>query len=88
MTILVTLTGKEEKQKKYISWLHSFFPNDELLTISKSDLLPAHFDGVVFTGGIDIDPSLYGMEYSALNDGLDRERDDFEIKILLIGDSI
>jgi putative glutamine amidotransferase len=55
-------------------------------------MLPAHYrdieamldrlDGVVITGGGDIDPSLYGQQAHEKTDGVDAERDAFELAIV------
>jgi putative glutamine amidotransferase len=39
-------------------------------------------DGVVFSGGSDLDPSLYGEEAHAETVGVVRERDDFELELM------
>jgi gamma-glutamyl-gamma-aminobutyrate hydrolase PuuD len=39
-------------------------------------------DGLVFSGGSDLDPDLYGAEAHAETDGVVRERDDFELALM------
>jgi putative glutamine amidotransferase len=39
-------------------------------------------DGLVFTGGSDLDPSLYDAEAHPETDGVIRERDDFELELM------
>jgi putative glutamine amidotransferase len=39
-------------------------------------------DGLVFTGGSDIDPELYSAEAHAETNGIVRERDDFELHLM------
>lgn len=39
-------------------------------------------DGLVFTGGSDLDPELYGAEAHAETNGVVRERDDFELALM------
>ncbi len=39
-------------------------------------------DGIVFTGGSDIDPELYSAEPHAETNGIVRERDDFELELM------
>ena len=39
-------------------------------------------DGLVFSGGSDLDPSLYGAEAHAETVGFIRERDDFELELM------
>jgi gamma-glutamyl-gamma-aminobutyrate hydrolase PuuD len=38
--------------------------------------------GLVLAGGTDVDPQLYGQEKDPLGDSPDRERDDFELRLL------
>jgi gamma-glutamyl-gamma-aminobutyrate hydrolase PuuD len=38
--------------------------------------------GLALTGGTDVDPALYGQERDARGDPPDRERDDFELRLL------
>lgn len=40
-------------------------------------------DGLVITGGGDIDPAVYGQDIYPKTDGIDKERDDFEQAIFL-----
>jgi putative glutamine amidotransferase len=44
------------------------------------DLLP-RLDGILFSGGIDIQPSLYGESKHPKTDGFDPELDDFEVVV-------
>src|SRR5262249_49146519 len=39
-------------------------------------------DGLVFSGGSDVDPELYGAEAHAETGGVIRERDDFELELM------
>jgi putative glutamine amidotransferase len=39
-------------------------------------------DGLIFSGGSDLDPELYGEEAHASVDGVVRERDDFELSLM------
>jgi gamma-glutamyl-gamma-aminobutyrate hydrolase PuuD len=39
-------------------------------------------DGLVFSGGSDLDPELYGEEAHPQTDGVVRERDDFELELM------
>jgi putative glutamine amidotransferase len=39
-------------------------------------------DGLVFSGGSDLDPELYGEEAHPETDGVVRERDDFELELM------
>src|SRR3954454_12362036 len=39
-------------------------------------------DGIVFSGGSDVDPELYGAASHAATAGVVRERDDFELSLM------
>ncbi len=55
----------------------------ELLTAADSSRLRAEkFDGVLFAGGEDVDPALYGEEKRYETVHVNRERDDFEQRLL------
>jgi len=45
------------------------------------DGLVDKLDGLIITGGVDIDPGLYG-EQNTNSQGINRERDDFEIQLI------
>jgi putative glutamine amidotransferase len=84
MKIAVTDTGKPEKQKLYMDWLQSFNPNAELVVASYRDNFDdlLGYDGLVLTGGEDVDPRLSKATPVELVETFDRERDDFEFKML------
>jgi putative glutamine amidotransferase len=46
------------------------------------DEILSHFDGLVFTGGGDVDPDRYGAERAPESGGIDSERDEAEIDLL------
>lgn len=46
--------------------------------------LLARFDGLVLTGGPDVDPSLYGRDQHPECYGIDRDRDDFELGLVRV----
>jgi gamma-glutamyl-gamma-aminobutyrate hydrolase PuuD len=46
------------------------------------DATLAVVDGLVFTGGSDLDPSLYGADAHPETNGIIRERDDFELSLM------
>jgi putative glutamine amidotransferase len=55
----------------------------EILTAADSSRLRAgKLDGVLFAGGEDVDPALYGEERKYESVHVDRERDDFEQRLL------
>ncbi|MEW5799124.1 MAG: gamma-glutamyl-gamma-aminobutyrate hydrolase family protein [Bacteroidota bacterium] len=84
MKIAVTDTGREEKQKLYLDWLQSYEPSAELVVMSyrngKNDLTGV--DGLVLTGGEDVDPQYSKAEPAALVGKTDTRRDTFEFEML------
>jgi len=46
------------------------------------DTIVTHLDGIVFTGGDDIDPAIYGEPMDPRVLSVCRERDDFELKLM------
>ncbi len=84
MNIAVSDTGKEEKQKLYLDWLQLFVPDAELTVLTyRNGYSSLHvYDGLVLTGGEDVDPQLSKatpVERVRLSD---RRRDDFEFQLL------
>ncbi len=78
--------GSEHKWQLYLDWLVSGSPNIEVRKFSY-DLDNAsevsHCDGVLFTGGGDVDPVLYGSNnFSKTLSGVNRKRDDFERNVI------
>jgi putative glutamine amidotransferase len=55
------------------------------LGLSTSDLLSLldRLDGVLFTGGYDVDPRLYGKQPLPKDEGIDAERDQLESQLIL-----
>ena len=84
MKIVVTDSGNEGKQKKYLEWLHLFAPNAELTVIGYKNSAPLlkKFDALVLTGGEDVDPQLSKATPVELVLPGDRKRDDFEFQLL------
>ena len=87
MKIGVTDTmGKEEKFLAYGDWLKAGNPELEVIRLSYAQdnlVLVADCDGIVLTGGGDVDPRLYGGDPANPKIyGVDTRRDDFERKVL------
>ncbi|MFZ4619517.1 MAG: gamma-glutamyl-gamma-aminobutyrate hydrolase family protein [Bacteroidota bacterium] len=84
MKIAVTDTGRPVKQKLYVDWLQSFDANAQLVNVSytseEHDL--SEFDGLVLTGGEDVDPLLSKASPVELVEAIDRQRDDLEFHLL------
>ena len=85
LKIAITDTSKP-KLAFYFSWLKRFEPNLECVVLShesrnRHELDTA--DGLVLTGGGDIDPMLLGIpDTEGLSTGIDRARDDFELPLV------
>ena len=84
MKIAVTDTGKSEKQKLYMDWLQSFNPHAELVVVSyhNGNFDISGCDGLVLTGGEDVDPKLSKASPVERVQQVDRLRDDFEFRML------
>ena len=52
------------------------------LTEDDLDSLLAQLDGILFTGGYDIDPRLYGNQPHAKVEGIDKDRDQIEVYLV------
>ncbi|HMD14385.1 MAG TPA: gamma-glutamyl-gamma-aminobutyrate hydrolase family protein [Bacteroidota bacterium] len=83
MKIAVTDTmGSEHKFQRYISWLQNAEPSVETVRLSytfdNADSIQS-CDGLLLTGGQDVDPRLYGgkPDHPKIKD-TNRRRDDFE----------
>jgi putative glutamine amidotransferase len=83
MKIGLTYTGTERKHENYVKWIKA----DEDIEVVRLDAELANLhemqecDGLVLSGGVDIDPELYdgALEYTkAPTDGWQTERDLFE----------
>lgn len=81
--------GKKEKVKgeksPYFRALRSVAAADELIPLSAADRNQARvedFDGILFTGGEDVDPSLYDEAKRYPTVVSDRSRDEFELALL------
>jgi len=84
MKIAVTDTGNEDKQKQYLDWLRSFEPSAEYIVVSykRNNGILHDVDGVVLTGGCDIDPKFSKAEPVEKVEPYDTKRDEFEFSVL------
>lgn len=84
MRIAITDCCNEGKMTRYLEWLRSFSDSAEIVVLSHhhdaADL--SSFDGLVLSGGEDVDPELSKAEPRSLVQTTDRARDDFEIAVL------
>lgn len=84
MRIAVSHCGNERKQPVYMDWLRTYAPDAELVIVAhpQGHVPLDGFDGLVLTGGEDVDPVLSKAEPVALVETTDRSRDDFEFALL------
>jgi len=87
MRVGVTDTmGREDKFLAYCDWLKAGYPAVDLIRLSYADdnlSALSDCDGVVLTGGGDVDPRLYGGDpIHPKVSGVDTKRDDFERKVI------
>ena len=79
-------TSNEEKFGKYESWLLRYNPTVEFLEFQYDKGVAAKVgscDGLLLTGGDDVDPKFYGMEKAGANaKGAEVKRDEFEFDII------
>lgn len=84
MKIAVSDCGRIEKQQIYVEWLRSFQPDAEFISVSyrngATDI--SGYDGLVLSGGEDVDPELSKASPTTLVEAIDRRRDDFEMDLL------
>jgi putative glutamine amidotransferase len=84
MKIAVTYTGRDDKQQMYLDWLRACEPSAEFEVISYKDSngIFTVYDGLVLTGGIDIDPKFSKAEPVEKVEEFDTQRDLFEFSVL------
>jgi putative glutamine amidotransferase len=88
MKIGLTYTGSEEKHENYVRWLKDHDDNIEVIRLSVADDPKAikHCDALVLSGGVDIEPTLYGGSFGydkSPTKGWQKDRDLFEYSTLL-----
>lgn len=84
MRIAVSDSGNEGKQRKYLDWIQSYAPEAELTVVGYKNSLSSlkGFDGLVLTGGEDVDPQLSKAFPVEFVQPSDRKRDEFEFQLL------
>jgi putative glutamine amidotransferase len=88
MKILLSVSEKEKakgEESQYVQALRAAgVAPAELEIVSPSTPISPHFhfDGLVLSGGADVDPVLYGENPHVDSLKLDRARDDFELRLL------
>ena len=83
---ITDIPDREDKFSQYVDWLKRVDTSLRLVTLSREEGNAREvrdLDGLVLTGGGDVDPELYGKpEYRPLARGVDRRRDDFELDVI------
>ncbi|MBS1662963.1 MAG: gamma-glutamyl-gamma-aminobutyrate hydrolase family protein [Bacteroidetes bacterium] len=79
----ITYTGTDWKHENYVKWIMDGDSSIEVVRLSAAQSNLSEFlecDGLVLSGGIDIDPRVYGggEEYVKRPQQWERERDNFE----------
>ena len=89
MKIALSVSDKERakgpKSAYYRALVAAGASGDELEVVTAADshrVRAKYFDGILFTGGEDVDPSLYGENKKYENVHVNRDRDQFEMKLL------
>ena len=85
MKIGVTDTGRGDKQINYYNWMKSIHPEVELVLLSYTKNNAAEIencDGLLLTGGVDVDPKYSKAEPIEQVKTYDTFRDDFEFDVL------
>ena len=89
MKIALSVSEKEKAKGPESSYLRALLRagahEDELELVSGADagrIRAENFDGILFAGGEDVDPSLYGEEKKYDSVHVSRDRDQFEMKLL------
>ncbi|HEX9510998.1 MAG TPA: gamma-glutamyl-gamma-aminobutyrate hydrolase family protein [Puia sp.] len=86
MKIGLTYTGKGEKHGNYVRWLKDQDDTIEVIRLSVTDDPDAikSCDALVLSGGVDIEPTLYGgsFGYEKAPKGWQKDRDLFESSVL------
>jgi putative glutamine amidotransferase len=82
----VTDCYNEDKYDQYVRWIQSVDPEVATVRLSHAterDRRPQRLDGLLLTGGGDVDPTLYGSpDPSTASKGVNRKRDEFEFGLI------
>ncbi len=86
MTVGVTDCLREDKLRLYVEWIRKYGPSVELKTLSSAEGNAGDInevDGLLLTGGDDVDPELFGRpDLRKKSNGINRKRDEFEIEVI------
>ena len=84
MKIAVSDNGNEGKRKLYLDWLQTFAPDAEFTVVGykNGSISIKEYDGLVLTGGEDVDSQLSKASPIEFVQPGDRRRDDFEFQLI------
>src|SRR5689334_8075303 len=89
MLIALSVSDKEKAKGKASAYFQALraagAAETEIELVSAADGAEArrkHYDGVLFSGGEDVDPSFYGEAKQHANVHENRDRDEFELALL------
>ena len=92
MNVAISVSGKEKAKGSNSPYFQAMLKAgarpEEIQMVTASDAgkgLGADFDGILFTGGEDVDPGFYGERIKYDNVHADRSRDEFEFGLLAEG---
>lgn len=74
--------GKDSPYFKALLVAGAWADEIELISSGAADFRAEDFDGILLSGGEDVDPALYGEEKKYDSVKVNRQRDDFEFKLL------
>jgi len=87
MKIAISVSDKEKAKGKESPYFKALLvagarAEEIELVAAGAEFRAEDFDGILFSGGEDVDPALYGEEKKYDNVKVNRQRDDFEFKLL------
>ncbi len=86
MRIGVTDCLRDDKLQLYLDWIRKHSPSVEFTTLSPIQgniEAVSHIDGLLLTGGDDVDPEFYGRpDLRNRSNGINRKRDEFEFEVI------
>lgn len=86
MRLLVPMSAKERARGEASPYLQGLRAGgaapEEILPLAPGEVPPSQFDGLLLTGGADVEPSRYGEEQRAGNLKIDPERDRLDFPLL------
>jgi putative glutamine amidotransferase len=87
MKVAVTKASGSENYKKYALWIKNFEPDAEIIDLYKMTYQEALLvldscDGLILSGGPDVDPAKYGKAFDSAKCTIDLQRDSLEFEVI------